>query len=96
MRSQHSEFFLFAVRVPKSHFDLVWRNPWYIVASVAFNAGNEPEAIPIVMRHALQNVEKHEERLLLAHKVREALFKAGLNSGYAKVSYPFSVCKARL
>ncbi|KAK1221023.1 hypothetical protein PQX77_016173 [Marasmius sp. AFHP31] len=62
----------------------VWGNPWYIVASVAFSASNQPEAIPLVFQHALQSTKSHDERLLLARKTRDAIFKAGLNSGYAR------------
>ncbi|KAG7088472.1 hypothetical protein E1B28_012461 [Marasmius oreades] len=69
---------------PPQSSNKVWRNPWYIVASVAYNASNEPHAIPHIFRHALQSTSTHDERLLLARKTRDALFKSGLNSGYAK------------
>ncbi|KAF5348745.1 hypothetical protein D9758_006836 [Tetrapyrgos nigripes] len=77
---------------------LSWQqNPWYIGAAVAFNAANEPSAVPVVFKRALDDLEAelgattvspseaHEQRLLLARKVREALFKSGLLCGYSRV-----------
>lgn len=65
------------------------QNPWFIVAAVAFSASNRPEAVPRVFEQALQDLrgtgsDKSQE-LLLARKMREALFKSGLISGYPKV-----------
>ncbi|KAK1217121.1 hypothetical protein PQX77_020238 [Marasmius sp. AFHP31] len=62
----------------------VWKNPWYIIATVAFNASNEPEAIPLVFQHALKSASNHDERLLLARKMRDAIYKGAVNSGFAK------------
>ncbi|KAJ4475762.1 hypothetical protein J3R30DRAFT_3658770 [Lentinula aciculospora] len=60
-------------------------NPWYLVSAVAFSAGNEPQAIPEVFNYALREAGgEHDENLLLARKFRDALFKSGLTSGYAK------------
>ncbi|KAJ3868671.1 AhpD-like protein [Lentinula novae-zelandiae] len=60
-------------------------NPWYIVTAVAFSASNEPQAVPEVFNYALAEAgQEREERLLLARKFRDALFKAGLTSGYSK------------
>ncbi|KAF9267468.1 hypothetical protein L218DRAFT_920370 [Marasmius fiardii PR-910] len=69
---------------PSHSSNRVWRNPWYIIATVACNASNEPHAIPHIFRHALRSTSTHDDRLFLARKTRDALFKAGLNSGYAK------------
>ncbi|ESK86768.1 hypothetical protein Moror_15169 [Moniliophthora roreri MCA 2997] len=33
---------------PPSSSSKLWKNPWYILASVAFSAANEPEGVPIV------------------------------------------------
>jgi len=63
-------------------------NPWYIVAAVAYSASNAPEAVSSVFLHVLKDLEarnlQHDEKLLLARKMRDALFKSGLTSGYAK------------
>lgn len=73
----------------KHEFDLNIRlahNPWYIVSAVAFSASNEPQAVPELFKYVLAEAgEEHEEKLLLARKFRDALFKAGLTSGYPKV-----------
>ncbi|KAF5330746.1 hypothetical protein D9619_006063 [Psilocybe cf. subviscida] len=67
-----------------------FRNPWYIVAAVAFSASNKPELVPRVFAHALDDLKslspaaKPEDEMLLARKMREALFKSGLISGYPK------------
>ncbi|KAJ3762618.1 AhpD-like protein [Lentinula raphanica] len=60
-------------------------NPWYIVSAVAFSASNEPQAVTEVFQYALTDIgEEYEQRLLLARKFRDALFKSGLTSGYSK------------
>jgi len=65
------------------------RNPWFIVAAVAFSASNRSEGVPRVFEQALQDLKKggsdKSEELMLAQKMREALFKSGLISGYPKV-----------
>lgn len=65
------------------------QNPWFIVAAVAFSASNRPEGVPRVFEQALQDLKKggsdKSEELMLAQKMREALFKSGLISGYPKV-----------
>ncbi|ESK86763.1 carboxymuconolactone decarboxylase [Moniliophthora roreri MCA 2997] len=68
---------------PPSSSGKVWKNPWYILASVAFSAANEPEGVPIVFQYALQGVEG-KDRMTLARKTRDAIFKSGLTSGYSK------------
>ncbi|KAF8968314.1 AhpD-like protein [Flammula alnicola] len=67
-------------------------NPWYIVAAVAFSASNRPEAVPRVFEHVLEglrapdggNTTSKSDEKLLAQKLREALLKSGLISGYPK------------
>ncbi|KAF8164006.1 hypothetical protein BJ912DRAFT_1035132 [Pholiota molesta] len=64
----------------------ILRNPWYIVAAVAFSASNRPEAIPRVFEHVLEDIKSSSssqsgtkpDNKLLAQKLREALFKSGL------------------
>jgi len=64
-------------------------NPWYIIAAVAFCASNRAEEVPHVFQHALSDLKAEsgdnlEEQCLLARKVRDALFKAGLTAGYPR------------
>lgn len=70
--------------------DTALPNPWYIVAAVAYSASNKAEAVPEVFQYALQELKASKgaesEQFLLAQKIREALFKSGLISGYPKVS----------
>ena len=70
---------------------------WAIVAAVAYGASNVPEAVPAVFTYALQDLIRsqqgagisgdaaHEEQLLLARKVREAVLQSGLLSGMPRV-----------
>jgi len=64
------------------------RNPWFIVAAVAFSASNRSEGVPRVFEQALQDLKMggsdKSEELMLAKRMREALFKSGLISGYPK------------
>jgi hypothetical protein len=60
-------------------------------------AGNMPEAVPILFKYVLRELEHahqefevpqheaHGERLLLARKFRDAIFKGGMTGGYSKV-----------
>ncbi|KAG6907452.1 hypothetical protein DXG01_008836 [Tephrocybe rancida] len=63
-------------------------NPWYIIASVAFCASNRAEEVPRVFQYALTDLkaesDNSEEHKLLARKMRDALFKAGLTAGYPR------------
>ncbi|KAJ3566679.1 hypothetical protein NP233_g6850 [Leucocoprinus birnbaumii] len=63
-------------------------NPWYIVAAVAYSASNKAEAVPQVFQYAIQELKENQgtesEQFLLAQKIREALFKSGLLSGYPR------------
>ncbi|KIM49534.1 hypothetical protein M413DRAFT_438718 [Hebeloma cylindrosporum] len=68
----------------------ILRNPWYIVAAVAFSASNRPEGVPRVFEHVLEDLRAlgtnslQSDEKLLAQKIRDALFKSGLISGYPK------------
>ncbi|PPQ68232.1 hypothetical protein CVT24_005040 [Panaeolus cyanescens] len=81
---------------PFTRKSAVLDNPWYIVAAVAYSAGNRPEAVPIVWEYALRDVRSapvdvnapsdgNQEELLLARRFREALLKSSLTCGCAKV-----------
>ncbi|KAF9466232.1 AhpD-like protein [Collybia nuda] len=67
-------------------------NPWYIVAAVAFSASNRPDAVPHVFQYAMKDLQMEghlgtnslEGERLLARKLRDALFKSGLTSGYPR------------
>lgn len=60
-------------------------SPWSLVAATAFSSSNLPEAVPEVFKYALESLKTHEQRLLLARKLRDALFKSGMLSGFPKV-----------
>jgi hypothetical protein len=60
-------------------------NPWYISAAVAYSAANHPEAVPKVFEYVLEKIDSPAERLKLARKMRDALFKSGIVTGYPKV-----------
>lgn len=75
----------------------VFKNPWYIVAACSFSTANRPETIPLIFKHVFSELEKaqadfgvskeqaHNEKLLLARKMRDCLFKSGMVAGYSKV-----------
>lgn len=81
-----------------SPIDIVLDNKWYIAAAVAFSASNSPEDVPLVFKHAMQGLAEahsksqtdptqiHHDQLTLARRFRDALFVAGVTSGYARVS----------
>ena len=76
----------------------VLRNPWYIISAVAFGASNRPEAVPVIFQHVLKDLKEaqaeqqksaeaaHQEQLLLARRMREAILKSGLLGGYSRVN----------
>jgi hypothetical protein len=70
------------------------QNPWYTVAAVAFSASNLPEAVPLVLQYALKDVAVERchgddgDALLVVRKIKDALFKSGMLSGYPKVRTP--------
>ncbi|KDQ59667.1 hypothetical protein JAAARDRAFT_33236 [Jaapia argillacea MUCL 33604] len=71
-------------------------NPWYIIAAVAFSGSNRPDEVPHVFRHVLQDLWNNHQQartvdsrarsqnLLLARKMRDAIFKSGLTTGYPR------------
>jgi hypothetical protein len=77
--------------------NLVVQNPWYIVAVVSFTAANRPEAVPLLFKYVLGELERahnqfevpeidaNREKLVLARKFRDAIFKCGVTGGYSKV-----------
>lgn len=83
--------------------DTVLRNPWYVIAAVAYGSSNRPEAVPVVWQQALEDLKQaqaseqkadeaaHKEQLLLARRMREGLLKGGLLCGYSRASYIY--CK---
>ncbi|KAG2363182.1 hypothetical protein BDR07DRAFT_1484015 [Suillus spraguei] len=74
--------FLYPQAAPAKYID----RGWYLAAAVAFSSSNYPEALPDT---------SDEDRRLLVRKMREAIFKSGLLSGYPKVIHALiSLCKA--
>ncbi|KAG1812847.1 uncharacterized protein BJ212DRAFT_1368553 [Suillus subaureus] len=62
---------------------------WFLAASIAFSSSNCPEAVPRVLRCALDDLDKlpdtsYEDRRLLVRKIRDGIFKSGLLSGCPK------------
>ncbi|KAL0565327.1 hypothetical protein V5O48_016695 [Marasmius crinis-equi] len=55
-----------------------------LLATHGHCAGNEPDAVPLIFQHALQCATNHEERLLVARKVRDAIFKSSPSGGFAR------------
>lgn len=78
--------------------DVVLDNKWYIATVVAFSASNSPEDVPLVFQNAMQDLANahsksqtspskiQTDQLRLARRFRDALFVAGITSGYARVS----------
>lgn len=67
---------------------------WYLYPAVAFSSSNVPDAVPVVFRHALNELRmerRHDslekEELLLARRFRESIFKAGMLCGYPRVRF---------
>lgn len=60
-------------------------NRWPFIAAVAFSAANLPEAVPLVFTYAVQDLHDDADRLSLVRKMKDAIFKSGLLSGYPKV-----------
>jgi hypothetical protein len=75
----------------------VLQNPWYTVAAVSFTNANRPEAVPLLYKHVLGELElaqnrfnvpapeANREKLLITRKFRDAIFKACLAGGIPKV-----------
>ncbi|KAH9999087.1 hypothetical protein BJV77DRAFT_1058615 [Russula vinacea] len=74
----------------------VIQNPWYIIVLVSFSFGNRPEAVPHLFNYVLRELEHaqnqfkvptleaNREKLLLARRFRDAIFKGGIVGGYSK------------
>jgi hypothetical protein len=64
-------------------------SPWSLVVATTFSASNLPEAVPLVFQYALNDLgpqsTDNADSLLLVRKIKDALFKSGLLSGYPKV-----------
>ncbi|KAL5490710.1 hypothetical protein ACEPAI_5544 [Sanghuangporus weigelae] len=71
-----------------SKVDQALESPWYIVAAVAFSASNRPEALPFVLKFVLAELialsATGDDKRGVVLRMREALFKAGLISGYSR------------
>ncbi|KAH7910470.1 hypothetical protein BJ138DRAFT_1180261 [Hygrophoropsis aurantiaca] len=64
-------------------------NPWYAVAAIAFSASNRPDAVPFVLKYAFNDLEAlsapDEDYVFVVRKIRDAIFKSGMISGFPKV-----------
>jgi hypothetical protein len=75
----------------------VIQNPWYLVTLASFAAANRPEAVPLLFKYVLGELEQaqnrfnipepeaNHEKYLLAHRFRDAIFKGGIIGGYSRV-----------
>jgi len=80
----------------ESEAETILDNKWYIVTAVAFSASNFPDEVPHVFKYALhclseaharskaESDQAHKDRLTLARRFRDALFVAGVTSGFAR------------
>ena len=62
---------------------------WYLIAAVAFSASNKPEEVAALFTYLLELPEfqaSEAVRRKIARRLREALFKSGITSGYSRVS----------
>ncbi|KAH8114126.1 hypothetical protein DFH11DRAFT_250548 [Phellopilus nigrolimitatus] len=76
---------------PSSRLCADSKNPWYLVATAAFNASNRPDGVPKVFEFVMRDLaaESSEEsslenKLRVTRLMREALFKSGMTSGYSR------------
>lgn len=60
-------------------------SPWSFIVAAAFSASNMPEAVPLVYMYASEGLSTDEERLALLRRMKDAVFKSGMLSGYPKV-----------
>jgi hypothetical protein len=79
---------------------LVIQNPWYIVTLASFSAANRPEAVPLLFKYVLGELEQAQnrfntpvpeadhEKYLLALRFRDAIFKGGIIAGCSRVYTP--------
>lgn len=65
-------------------------NPWFIITAIAYAASNRPKAVPFVYNYILDDLEKEggglEAKKRVTTALRDAIYKAGLISGYSRVS----------
>ncbi len=68
------------------------QHTWYFIAGVTLSVINRPDEIPKVFKYAINNgagsmdtKPQHDEQLLIARKLREALVKAAPIGGLPKV-----------
>ena len=76
---------------------LVIQNPWYIVTLATFAAANRPDAVPLLFKYTLAELEQaqnrfnipvpkaNHEKYLLAQRFRDAILKGGIIMGYSRV-----------
>jgi len=74
----------------------VIQNPWYLVTLASFAAANRAEAVPLLFKYVLGELEQaqnrfntpvpeaNREKYLLAHRFRDAIFKGGMIGGYSR------------
>jgi hypothetical protein len=67
-------------------------NTWYFITGVTLSILNRPDEIPKVFQHAMEKAPlqpgqalKHDEQLMIARRLREALVKAAAIGGLPKV-----------
>lgn len=64
------------------------KNPWYLVASVAFGASNRPDGVPRIFQLLMDELDElsatQEQKIQVIIRMREALFKGGMISGYSR------------
>lgn len=69
------------------------KNPWYIVAAIAFSASNCPEAVPLLLKYVLGDLDKISaspvDRLNVVRRMRDGVFKSGMICGFPKVMVIF-------
>lgn len=65
-------------------------NPWFLVAAIAYSASNRPDAVPLVYNFVLRSLQEEgadtETKKRVTTALRDAIYKAGLISGYSRVS----------
>ena len=60
------------------------RNPYALVAAAVFSGTNRPDLVPAVWSHAVTEISSTDEKALVARRLRDAIFKAGLLTGYSR------------
>ena len=66
-------------------------NPWFIVATIAYGTSNRPEVVPIIYKFILSDLDSEgadiETKKRVTTALRDAIYKAGIISGYSRVSF---------